>query len=235
MAHHRSEKDSRGRRNDEFATDQMEVITRSDAAAFATDEKGCITIWNQGAETLLGYPAVRVLGRSCHEILCGLDVFGNRFCDRSCALICMVERHEPVHHFELDVRAESGDMIPTSFSIVVLPGPRPPQYTVIHFMEKVDRQQEVSSLVRRILTEQHAPPVARPAIDEAPSQPSPHLTTREVEVLRLLAEGTSTQDIASSLFISVPTTRNHVQSILRKLDVHSKLEAVSLAIRTHLL
>jgi len=235
VAHRRSDKDPRRAGSEGFTTDQMEVITRSDAAAFATDEKGCITIWNQGAQTLLGYPAVRVLGKACHEVLCGLDVFGNRFCDHACALICMVERHETVRHFELDVRAESGDMVPTSFSIVVLPGPRPPQYTVIHFMEKVDRQQEVSSLVRRILTEQHAPPVARPAIDEAPSRPSPNLTSREVEVLRLLAEGTSTQDIASSLFISVPTTRNHVQSILRKLDVHSKLEAVSLALRTHLL
>ena len=213
----------------------MEVITRTDAAAFATDERGCITIWNKGAEELLGYPAVRVLGKGCHEVLCGLDIFGNRFCDRRCALICMVEHHEAVRHFELDVRTESGEMVPASFSIVVLPGPRPRRYTVIHFLEKVDRQHEVSALIRRILTEQHAPPVSRPAIDEAPTQPSPQLTSREVQVLQLLAEGTSTQDIAASLFISLPTARNHVQNILRKLDVHSKLEAVSLALRTHLL
>jgi DNA-binding NarL/FixJ family response regulator len=77
--------------------------------------------------------------------------------------------------------------------------------------------------------------VGRPAFGEAPSSPAPGLTSREIQILRLLADGTSTQGIADSLFISVTTTRNHVQNILRKLDVHSKLEAVSLALRTHLL
>jgi len=215
--------------------DPLDVIARTGAAAFATDEKGRITIWNKEVEGLLGYPASEVLGKSCHDVLHGLDVFGNRFCDRPCPLHCMVERHETVHHFELDVRAESGEMIPGSFSIVVVPGPRARQHTVIHFLEKVDRQREVGVLVRRILTEQHAPPVPSPGVGDASSLPSPMLTAREIQILRLLANGASTQSIADTLFISVTTTRNHVQNILRKLDVHSKLEAVSLALRTHLL
>jgi PAS domain S-box-containing protein len=218
--------------------DPLDVIARTNAAAFATDERGRITIWNNEAEELLGHPAAQVLGKNCHEILHGRDVFGNRFCDRQCPLNCMVDRHEPVQHFELDVRAESGEMIPASFSIMVLPGPRPRQYTMIHILEKVDRSREVSALVRRILTEQHAPQVLAPDGGKAaspPSPPSPALTARELQVLRLLANGASTQHIADTLFISVTTTRNHVQNILRKLDVHSKLEAVSLALRTHLL
>jgi two-component system, NarL family, response regulator DevR len=55
------------------------------------------------------------------------------------------------------------------------------------------------------------------------------LTTREV--LRLLADGASTRDIAARLGISVHTARNHVQNIIRKCDAHSKLEAVSMALR----
>jgi DNA-binding NarL/FixJ family response regulator len=43
-----------------------------------------------------------------------------------------------------------------------------------------------------------------------------------------MAEGAKNTEIAESLFISVPTVRNHIQHVLRKLDVHSKLEAVSL-------
>ena len=104
--------------------DPMDVIARTGAAAFATDENGRITIWNKEAEALLGYPAGQSPRQTCHEILCGLDVFGNRFCDRQCALTCMVERRETVRHFELDVRAESGETIPASFSIVLVPGPR---------------------------------------------------------------------------------------------------------------
>lgn len=215
--------------------DPLDVIARAGAAAFATDENGRIAIWNKGAREMLGYPASRVLGKSCHEIVCGRDVFGNRFCDRQCALTFMVERHETVRHFELDVRTESGEIVPANVSIVVLPGPRARQYTLVHFIEKVDRNREANALVRRILTEQHAPQLSRPAVADAPSPQSPSLTSREIQILRLLAEGTSTKGIADSLFISVTTTRNHVQNILRKLDVHSKLEAVSLALRTHLL
>lgn len=57
------------------------------------------------------------------------------------------------------------------------------------------------------------------------------LTAREIEVLRLVAGGTSTKEIAARLGISVHTARNHVQNILRKFDAHSKLEAVSTALR----
>lgn len=217
--------------------DALNVIARAGAAAFATDEEGRIAVWNKGAEELLGYPASQVLGKSCHEVICGRDVFGNRFCNRQCALTFMVEQHETVRHFELDVRNESGETVTANVSIVVLPGPRAHRYTLIHLLEKVDRHRDVSALVHRILTEQHALTGARPAAAERPQPPphSPSLTSREIQILRLLAEGTSTKGIADSLFISQTTTRNHVQNILRKLDVHSKLEAVSLALRTHLL
>jgi PAS domain S-box-containing protein len=216
--------------------DPLNVINHTGAPAFATDEAGRITIWNKGAEDLLGYPASEVLGKSCHEILHGLDIFGNRFCNRPCALNCMVEHHETVHHFELDVRSESGDMIPASVSIVVLPGPRAKQHTLIHFLERVDRHREVSALIHRILTGDQVPAAMHPAIREPspPSLSSSALTSREIQILRMLSDGTSTRDIAESLCISIPTTRNHIQNIFRKLDVHSKLEAVSFALRTHL-
>lgn len=57
------------------------------------------------------------------------------------------------------------------------------------------------------------------------------LTNREVEVLELLAQGASTERIAAELFLSVHTVRNHVQAVLSKLGVHSKLEAVASAVR----
>jgi PAS domain S-box-containing protein len=62
----------------------------------------------------------------------------------------------------------------------------------------------------------------------------PHLTPRQAEVLRLLEHGRSTDQIASELHLSVETVRNHVRGILRALGVHSRLEAVALARREHL-
>jgi PAS domain S-box-containing protein len=215
--------------------DPLDVIARVGTAAFATDDKGRIAIWNKGAQEMLGYPASQVIGKSCHEIVCGRDVFGNRFCDRQCALTFMVERHETVRQFELDVRTVSGEIMRANFSIVVLPGRRTGHYTLVHFLEKVDRHRELSGLVRRILTEQYLLSERRPAGAYAPQLQSTLLSSREIQILRLLGEGTSTKGIADSLFISVTTTRNHIQNILRRLGVHSKLEAVSLALRTRLL
>jgi DNA-binding CsgD family transcriptional regulator len=53
------------------------------------------------------------------------------------------------------------------------------------------------------------------------------LTRRETEVLQLLATGISTADIARRLSISITTVRNHIQRIMEKLRVHSRLAAVS--------
>jgi DNA-binding NarL/FixJ family response regulator len=57
------------------------------------------------------------------------------------------------------------------------------------------------------------------------------LTARELEILRLLADGLTTSDIARHLFISRKTVGTHIEHILRKLGVHSRTEAVALAYR----
>ncbi|HEY8199773.1 MAG TPA: HD domain-containing phosphohydrolase, partial [Actinomycetota bacterium] len=61
------------------------------------------------------------------------------------------------------------------------------------------------------------------------------LTPREVEVLRLVAQGRSNKDIAGELGLSRDTLRNHVQSILDKLQAPSKLQAVATAAREGIL
>jgi DNA-binding NarL/FixJ family response regulator len=60
------------------------------------------------------------------------------------------------------------------------------------------------------------------------------LTPREREVLGLLAEGASTEEIGSSLYLSLHTVRNHVRNILTKLHARTKLEAVVIAARAGL-
>jgi DNA-binding NarL/FixJ family response regulator len=62
-----------------------------------------------------------------------------------------------------------------------------------------------------------------------PTAITSQLTARELDVLRLVAGGLSNQAIAERLILSLHTVRTHVQSILSKLGVHSKLEAAALA------
>jgi DNA-binding CsgD family transcriptional regulator len=64
---------------------------------------------------------------------------------------------------------------------------------------------------------------------------SARLSGRELEVLGRLAEGMGTQEIAKALGLSPNTSRNHIQHILDKLQVHSRLEAVALARRLGLI
>jgi LuxR family transcriptional regulator, maltose regulon positive regulatory protein len=74
------------------------------------------------------------------------------------------------------------------------------------------------------------------ACGSAPQAPSPAapalvepLSARERELLRLLAAGLSTPEIAAQLFITAGTVRNHLKSIYGKLAVHSRLQAVERA------
>src|SRR6266566_1483134 len=60
------------------------------------------------------------------------------------------------------------------------------------------------------------------------------LTPRELEVLKTLTEGLSTPEICDRLVIAPNTLRTHVQNIMGKLRVHSKLEAVAFALRYRL-
>lgn len=65
--------------------------------------------------------------------------------------------------------------------------------------------------------------------------PAPVLTTRELEVLKLVARGMSNREVADQLFISENTVKNHVRNILEKLHLHSRMEAVMYAVRQRLL
>ena len=58
------------------------------------------------------------------------------------------------------------------------------------------------------------------------------LSEREVEVLRLLAEGNGNAQIAAELFISPKTVKNHIASILMKLQIENRIQAAVYAVRS---
>ena len=63
----------------------------------------------------------------------------------------------------------------------------------------------------------------------------PQITQREREVLRLLADGLSNDEIAKRLFISPQTVRTHVQKAMNKLDADTRTQAVATALRQSLI
>nr|WP_253272734.1 response regulator transcription factor [Arsenicicoccus sp. oral taxon 190] len=66
--------------------------------------------------------------------------------------------------------------------------------------------------------------------DARVDDPVPELTAREVEVLRLVATGLSSKDIAAELTISHRTVQNHVQNTLTKLQLHNRVQLVRFAL-----
>lgn len=75
-----------------------------------------------------------------------------------------------------------------------------------------------------------SPDAPEAAAPERPTAPQ-RLTPREMQVLRLLVEGQTTAQIAAVSGVSLNTARTHVQNILSKLGVHSRLEAAAYAAR----
>jgi len=99
----------------------------------------------------------------------------------------------------------------------------------IHIVRAIDMRKRLEILMRDfIVTGTSLPPqevsqlisVTRPIARET------ELTERETEILRLLSKGATTASIASQLHISRTTVNNHIQHILKKLDSHTRLEAI---------
>jgi DNA-binding NarL/FixJ family response regulator len=79
---------------------------------------------------------------------------------------------------------------------------------------------------------QLAPEAASSLINEVRAPASPEaLTERETEVLKLIARGKANKEIAGELFIDETTVKSHVHSILSKLNVRSRTQAVLYSVR----
>jgi DNA-binding NarL/FixJ family response regulator len=90
------------------------------------------------------------------------------------------------------------------------------------------------SMAAKLLTE-FAALARRDEEERAQEVPAPRLTEREMQVLKLVARGMNNRDIAKELFISENTVKNHVRNILEKLQIHSRMEAVMVAVREKLI
>ena len=107
-----------------------------------------------------------------------------------------------------------------------------------YILKDDDYVSQIDSIIRDLAAGQvYLSPQAYEALVLATrSQGKEHvLTEREVEILRLAKRGLPNPQIANSLHISPGTVRNHLSSIYRKLDVHSRHEALQIAEERHII
>jgi DNA-binding NarL/FixJ family response regulator len=153
-------------------------------------------------------------------------------CHEHCRVAKKLLSGAPVTSFDLELASKSADSRWINLSVFRYADEHKVKPYIIHLFRDITQQKMEVKLVERLVE------VAKNYHNIQPDLLSSHkktrhveeLTPRESEVLGLLARGNSTREIGQELSISVNTTRNHIQNILRKLDVHTRLEAVIYAI-----
>ena len=215
-------------------SETLDRIARSGEAVFAIDSADRIILWNKKCEELLDRPARTVLGKPCYQVLGGRDAQGNVYCYKNCPVAHQArdqKPNDPVQRFPLSFRTGKGAPKWFTVSLFAIPSYHPALSTVVHVIRTENGSP--SNLERRLAGEAST---AEPLWPMTTNEGHPvDLTGREKEILRCLAHGLSTPAIAKQLFISPVTVRNHIQSILHKLDVHTKLAAVVFAYRHNLI
>ena len=191
---------------------------------------GEIVSWNEGATRLLGYEADEVLGRSCFDVFSWLDRCGNPVCSAACLDCRTPGNEELVQTRDVIARSKSGKALWLSVSTLVPPPERWHESRLVHMFREIGLPPELERLVAERLRSENGTDTEIAADGEKVSALA-RLTRREREVLALVAEGADSKEIADRLTLSLTTVRNHVQNILGKLGVHSRLEAAVLYIR----
>ncbi len=181
---------------------------------FVTDERQRIQAWSSAAQRMLGYSPEEVVGELCYRVMMGREAGGHPVCGPNCPVTRNARRGRGTAAYEVMTQARDGS-------------PRCVQSTVL-VLEGEQRRFRVIHVLREACPAAQLPPRSARKADDG-DNPAPlveSLTRRELEVLRLTAQGLSLDEIAARLSISAFTARNHNASVQRKLGARNRLDMV---------
>ena len=185
---------------------------------FVTDDHQRIVAWSSAAQRMLGFSPEETVGRTCYQVVMGREPDGHPVCGRNCTVTRNARRGRGTAAYEVVAQSRDGSARCLSNSVLVIEGPEG-AFHVVHLL----REAPGGPLVMR-RSRIDDPADAGEAMVET-------LTRRELQVLRLLSQGATIDEIADALTISVLTARNHTANIGRKLGAHNRLETVLLGMR----
>jgi PAS domain S-box-containing protein len=216
-------------------TNLFEALETAADGVFVINEDLKIVYWNRAAQKMLGFNQSEITDQFCYQVLRGRDEHRRLICRLRCRVAKSAFGGETVANYDVHVHTASGDMRWLNMSIFTYTentNNREERF-VVHLFRDINQKKEDERFLQRVLEVakryHDVPPESHAETDASP--PIEVLTPREREVLALLAKGHGTQDIAQLLSISPSTVRNHIQHILQKLQVHTRLEAVTYAIK----
>jgi PAS domain S-box-containing protein len=221
----------------------FDTLCNTADGVFIVDADKRVVRWNKGAEKILKYPEIEVLNRDCYRVIAGRTLPEKVHCHSNCKVHNNASKGIPSKNFELLTHTNVGE--PVWLNVSVISSISKDEFFLAHIVRDITREKRTGLVVDQFLADLGVRSLARKepvehkpaAIDPAPNRNPEHdksaaaLSSREIEVLTLLAEGLSTKALAQKLDISHFTARNHIQNILVKLDLHSKAQAVSYAFK----
>ena len=216
-----------------------QLLATAQFGAYAVSLDQTIVYWNPAAERILGFSRDEVVGRRCYDVVTGLAPGGfTPECLLGCPSLRALRGGEIPQARELRMLSASGDRKGVVLTPMVIATADHDSPFLIHLFEESaegEPSDEAADSVRAALIDEGAEIVSdEAAAASAPARGSA-LTPRELEVLRLVAAGWSTQRIADGLEISPHTVRNHVRHFRAKLNATTKLDAVVTGIRMGIL
>ena len=183
--------------------------------ACAATSEGIVVFWNRRAEQIVGVAASQAIGRRYRDVI------------NSAQHPSPEDDSQPSEHRTRLADASASAVIETDAGDML----------TVHLFDGPDTlgvpARSLASSLASSLDPAAGPMRRRAASPDASA--TERLTPREVQILRLVATGFSTEQIASDLSISVHTVRNHVRGLRRKLNAKTKLDAVVTALRRQLL
>lgn len=192
----------------------LEAFEAAADAFVLSDSGGRIRMLNPSAAGLLECAPDEVMGRRCWEVMGLRNADGSRFCSSDCRVRQAFRDNAACVRQRVVRLSNGGARRAVELLSLQIPAEESGRFDVLHLILPVAASTEGSDPARSTTW---GPDNVR-GLDD--------LTPRETEVLRALHAGESTRFIAHRLHISVTTVRNHVSSILRKLGVNRRLEAV---------
>lgn len=210
--------------------------------------------WSERATELLGFEKAEAFGLPCYELLVGSDGRNPGICGRDCPVLSGSRRNAKVPDYDILSRCADGKYKWLNMTTLILEGPASGpggRRQVMHLIRDVTDKRSVEEFARVLAATLRASagipsshsdaglgsnPDTRPeTVIDRSTYNVPQLAPREMQVLRLLAHGTSTKEMAAAMGVTPVTARNHVSRLLNRLGVGTRLQAVVYGARVDLI
>jgi len=212
------------------------IVESIPSAAVATDRDNRVVALNALFGQLSRRSNDAILGVNLFQILDARDIFGNLLNRENEGLHEMARNFETIKDFKLNITTGEENHLFVGASIVIVLAPDSDDYHLIYLMTQIQRRRRSDQFLDQILVGVGTTADGALVGEESRGMAEVfRLTTRQKEVLRLLADGKNPNEISDLLCLSIHTVRSHIQKILRVLEVNSQLEAVTKALTLRIL